>query len=131
MHLRLYGLGLYRVGAGVVAAGYKYYNCSECCKRLLTLTRVSDATERLPLVMYVSHIHSESSSCRPYCLGIGYLPLLGLQHSVGQLCRLQFNVWVLQRLQIAMLAYALLLRLCSATAATLLWHDATAQNTFC
>src|ERR1700678_1575900 len=70
--------------------------------------------------MYVSHIHSESSSCRPYCLGIGYLPLLGLQHSVGQLCRLQFNVWVLQRLQIAMLAYALLLRLCSATAATLM-----------
>src|SRR5271155_778766 len=61
--------------------------------------------------MYVSHIHSESSSCRPYCLGIGYLPQLGLQHSVGQLCRLQFNVWVLQRLQIAMLAYALLLRL--------------------
>src|ERR1700678_2340753 len=50
MHLRLYGLRLYRVGAGVVAAGYKYYNCSECCKRLLTLTRVSDATERLPLV---------------------------------------------------------------------------------
>src|ERR1700678_1147861 len=41
--------------------------------------------------------------------GICYLPLLALQHSVGQLCRLQCDVWVLQRLQNAMLAYALLL----------------------
>jgi len=61
MHLRLYGLGLYRVGAGVVAAGYKYYNCSECCKRLLTLTRVSDATERLPLAPIEDEVDCEAT----------------------------------------------------------------------
>ena len=38
------------MGTGVVAAGHKYYNPSECCKRLLTLIRVNVATEWLPVV---------------------------------------------------------------------------------